>query len=101
MLWAIVGVQEMVPLLVLVGIVAGIFSILSLISNRNSRAQERLERISRPASLAEIEDPRNKKERFQGMMDTAKALSAPLMPQTELEQSELRIKLANAGFRSD
>ncbi len=34
-------------------------------------------------------------------MDTAKALSAPLMPQTELEQSELKIKLANAGFRSD
>ena len=34
-------------------------------------------------------------------METAKALSGPLMPQTELEQSELKIKLANAGFRSD
>jgi tight adherence protein C len=101
MLWAIVGVQEVVPLLVFGGLVAGIFSILSLISNRNSRAQERLERISRPASLAEIEDPKAKKERFQGVMETAKALSGPLMPQTELEQSELKIKLANAGFRSD
>jgi tight adherence protein C len=100
-IFALVGFQELVPLLVFAGLVAGIFAILSMISNRNSRAQERLERISRPASLAEIEDPKAKKERFQGVMETAKALSGPLMPQTELEQSELKIKLANAGFRSD
>jgi tight adherence protein C len=98
---AFIGFEEVIPLLVLVAFVAGVFSVLSLLSSRNSRAQDRLDRISRPASLAEIEDPRNKKERFQGVMDTAKALSGPLMPQTELEQSELRIKLANAGFRSD
>src|SRR5437867_3433818 len=59
------------------------------------------DRLSRPASLAEIEDPKNKKERFQNVLETAKALSKPLMPQTELEQSELKIRLANAGFRSD
>jgi tight adherence protein C len=42
-----------------------------------------------------------KKERFQGVVETAKALSGPLMPHTELEQSALKTKLANAGFRSD
>src|SRR4051812_2749074 len=101
MLWAIVGVQELIPLLVFAGLVAGIFSILSLISSRNSRAQERLERISRPASLAELEDPKGKKERFHGMVETAKALSGPLMPKGEGEQSELKNRLANAGFRSE
>jgi tight adherence protein C len=101
LIFALVGLQEVIPLLVFAGLVAGLFSILSLISNRNSRAQERLERISRPASLAELEDPKHKKDRFQGVMETAKALSRPLMPQTELEQSELKIRLANAGFRSD
>ncbi len=101
MLVAFVGFQELAPLVVCIVFVGGVFALLSLISNRNSRAQERLDRISRPASLAEIEDPRNKKDRFQGVMETAKALSAPLMPQTELEQSQLKIKLANAGFRSD
>ena len=101
MVFALVGIQELVPLLVFGGLVAGIFAILSMISNRNSRAQERLERMSRPASLAEIEDPKQKKERFQGVMETAKALSGPLMPQTELEQSELKMKLAHAGFRSE
>jgi len=99
--FALVGFQELVPLFVFGALVAGIFALLSMLSNRNSRAQERLERISRPASLAEIEDPKLKKDRFQGMMETAKALSGPLMPQTELEQSQLKIRLANAGFRSD
>lgn len=100
-LFALIGLQEAIPLLVFAAFVAGVFAILTMISNRNSKAAERLERLSRPQSLAEIEDPKMKKERFQGMMETAKALSKPLMPQTELEQSELKIKLANAGFRSD
>src|SRR5262245_55847192 len=100
--FALIGVQEIIPLLVFAGIVLGIWSILSMISQRNSRAAERLARISRPASLAEIEDPKlAKKERFQGVMETAKAFSKPLMPKTELEQNQLKIRLANAGFRSD
>ena len=102
MLVALVGLQDVVPLLVFGGMVMFIWAILSMISKRNSRATERLSRISRPASLVDLEDPAAvKKERFQGVMETAKALSAPLMPQTELEQSALKIKLANAGFRSD
>jgi tight adherence protein C len=101
-LFALVGMQDVVPLLVFGGMVLFIWAILSMISQRNSRATERLSRISRPASLVNMEDPATaKKERFQGVMETAKALSAPLMPQTELEQSALRIRLANAGFRSD
>jgi len=102
LMFAFVGAAEVVPLMVFAALVAGIFAVLTAISNRNSRAAERLDRWSRPASLAEIEDPKGaKKERFQGMMETAKALSKPLMPQTELEQSKLKITLANAGFRSD
>jgi tight adherence protein C len=100
-MFAFVGITELVPLLVFAGFVFGVWSVLSLISNRNSRAQERLDRISRPASLAEIEEPKQKKERFQNVMETAKALSAPLMPKTEGETSALRNKLANAGFRSE
>src|SRR5271165_547409 len=95
--------QDIVPLLVFMGIVAAIWAVLSMISNRNSKALDRLSRLSRPQSLADLEDPTKAKvnERFAGIVDAAKALSKPLMPQTELEQSKLRIKLANAGFRSD
>jgi tight adherence protein C len=53
--------------------------------------------------MSELDDPRNlaKKEKFQGLLDTAKAMSAPLMPQNLNDQNALKTKLANAGFRSD
>src|SRR5436309_172202 len=101
MIFALVGLNEIIPLIVFAVLVAVVFALLSAISNRNSKASERLSRLSRPPSLTEIEDPKNKKERFQNIMETAKALSKPLMPQTELEASQLKIKLANAGFRSE
>jgi tight adherence protein C len=101
-LFAIVGFAELIPLLVFAAFVAGVWGMLSAISKRNSRAAERLARMSRPASMSDIDVSKiTKKDRFQGVMETAKALSAPLMPQTELEQSQLKVKLANAGFRSD
>jgi tight adherence protein C len=103
MTYAFVYVQDIIPLLVFLGIVLGIWAVLSAISNRNSRAVERLARLSRPASLVDIEDPRltGKGEKLQGLVETAKALSSPLMPKTALEQNALKTKLANAGFRSD
>ncbi len=101
MLFAEIDFTFLIPMLVFVGFVGAVWTVLSLISNRNSRAQERLARLSRPQSLVDIDMKAPKKERFQGVMDTAKALSGPLMPGTELEQSALKTRLANAGFRSD
>lgn len=93
---------DIIPILVFLGIVAGIWAILSALSSRNSRAAERLARLSRPQSSTGIDDPSGpKNERFQSIIETAKALSSPMMPQTDTEQSALKIKLANAGFRSD
>ena len=98
-----IGFADIIPLLVFAGIVLGIWAVLSMISNRNSRAMERLTRMSRPQSLAEIEDLTRSRgnHKLQGLVDAAKSLSKPLMPSTELEQSALKTKLANAGFRSD
>ena len=84
-------VQDIIPLLVFLGVIAGIFAALNLISNRNSRALERLQRMGRPRYELDPDAlARAKNERFQGIVETAKALSQPLMPQTELEQSALR-----------
>src|SRR6476660_7714045 len=98
-----IGFDAIVPLLVFVGIVVGIWAVLSMISNRNSRAMDRLSRLSRPQSLADIHDPNKqaKAEKYKGLADMAKSVSSPLMPQNEKDQSDLRTKLANAGFRSD
>jgi tight adherence protein C len=100
---ALAGFSDMLPLVVFGGVVMAIWAALSLISERNSRMQDRLQRHSRPASLAELEDPKGVKkgERFSAITDLAKNMSSPMMPKTEMEQSELKIKLANAGFRSE
>ena len=81
----------------------GVWIFLTAISQRNSRTQERLQRISRPASLAEIEvgGKQSREEKLGGVKKQMEALGALLKPQTELEQSEIKIRLANAGFRSD
>jgi tight adherence protein C len=102
MIFAFDYLPEIIPLLVFGAIVMGIWAVLSVISQRNSRAQERLSRLSRPTSLADLDlQKQTKGEKLKGFLETAKVLSSPLMPQTELEQSKLKMKLANAGFRSD
>ena len=103
MLFAVLGFEDLIPVMVFGGIVMAIWAFLSMISNRNSQALDRLSRLSRPASLAEIEDPTKagKGGNFQGLTNAVKSISKPLMPQTEVEQNNLKIKLANAGFRSD
>ncbi|MBV9123983.1 MAG: type II secretion system F family protein [Planctomycetes bacterium] len=74
-----------------------------MISERNRRIEARVDRHSRPASLAEIDVPKagNKNEALQGIADLAKAMSEPMMPKSDLEQSALKVKLANAGFRGE
>src|SRR5947199_9147944 len=94
MLSAFFYFQDLVPLMVFMGIVAFIWAVLSMISNRNSKALDRLARLSRPQSLIDLEDPGKSKsqDRFSGIVDAAKALASPLIPQTELAQSAITLK---------
>jgi tight adherence protein C len=93
---------ELLPMLVFVAIMAGTFWLLSLISTRNSQAEDRLDRIGRPKSLVDIEmSEMEAKNRFGGMADKLTNLGAAMEPQSELERNSLRVKLANAGFRSE
>jgi tight adherence protein C len=98
-----IGITDIIPILVFVGIVVAIWAVLSMISSRNSQALDRLARLSRPQSLADLQDPARARgdHKMQGFIDAAKSISRPLMPSTELEQNALKTKLANAGFRSD
>ena len=104
MIFAMLGIEDLIPLMVFGGIVAAIWACLSMISNRNSQALDRLVALE-PAGLAGgyrgSAEGRAKEDKFQGLTDAAKSISKPLMPQTEVEQNALKTKLANAGFRSD
>jgi tight adherence protein C len=101
-LFAFLTVEELAPLFVFVAIMAGTFWLLSMISNRNSQAEERLERIGRPKSLIEIEMSQHEsRNRFAGLRDAFANLGGVMESGSELERGSLRIKLANAGFRSE
>jgi tight adherence protein C len=101
-LFAFFTAEELAPVFVFGAIVAGTFWVLSAISNRNSQAEERLERIGRPKSLMDIDVSLSEsRQRFAGLKDMFSSLGGAMEPQSELEKNSLRVKLANAGFRSE
>lgn len=104
-LFGITGLESLVPLFVFGAIVAGVWVLLSAIAARNTRVEKRLEKYNRAPSASQIDIDvamgKTRTQRMQGLVEKAVALSKPLMPKTELEQNKLRVKLANAGFRSE
>jgi tight adherence protein C len=85
--WAIFGV-----------ITFGVWALINVFASRSTRAMERLE---------ELRDPTLRNREGSGKTGigavvemAAPAMSKALQPKTELEQSELKKKLANAGFNS-
>jgi tight adherence protein C len=101
----VITLKDVAPLLVAAGLAAAIWIFLSAISSRNSRAEKRLDRLNRgpqaQSEPAEAADARSRYQSMQQILEKAMAFSKPLMPKTELEQNNLRLKLANAGFRSE
>lgn len=80
----------------------GVWIGLQALSNRVSKSDERLDRMGRSKSLTNIDlEVGEKAQRFTGLKDAATSLGGALEPQSELERNALRIRLANAGFRSE
>src|SRR5262245_37616672 len=89
-------------MVVFVLFMGGVWLGLQVLSNRASKSEERLDRMGRSKSLAAIDlDVGEKTQRFASLKDAATSLGSALEPQSELERNNLRIKLANAGFRSE
>jgi len=95
----------LVPVGVFGTISLAVWTILSIVADRRSTTEDRLDRLSRndwaaqqaaPDSLAIREMPKV----HEMLAKTAPAFGKPLMPKTELEQSRLRVRLAEAGWRS-
>ncbi|MFO0937313.1 MAG: type II secretion system F family protein [Gemmataceae bacterium] len=100
-LFGIFSVDDLLPVVVFFGMVAGVFWLMTLISNRNSKAESRLDRIGRPKSLSDI-DTMSDNQKFGGLKEAFSQLGAKIEgQQTDLERNSLKVKLANAGFRSE
>ena len=101
-LFAFLSAEELAPIFVFAAIMIGTFWLLQLISNRNSQADNRLDRIGRPRSLVDLElSQMESRQRFSGLKDAFSNLGASMQPQSDLEKNSLKVKLANAGFRSE
>jgi tight adherence protein C len=100
----IVDITLLMPIIVFGVIMLVTWWVLSMISQRNSQAEDRLERIGRPKSLAEIEISSTKKDAqgITGFKKMMEGMGAGIsQQQSDLERSSLKVKLANAGFRSE
>lgn len=92
-------VQELIPIVAFIAIACGVWGINSAFSKKQSRANERLDDIRDPFARAKrdlTQPPAGAMNSFVEM--AAPALSKALQPKSELEQSKLKIRLANAGY---
>jgi tight adherence protein C len=100
-LLAFLSAEDLAPLFVFAAIMAGTFWVLTMLSKRNSLAEDRLDRIGRPKSLADLDLNNESRQKFAGLKEAFSNLGASMQPQSDLEKNTLRVKLANAGFRSE
>jgi tight adherence protein C len=100
-LLAFLSAEDLAPIFVFAAIMAGTFWVLTMLSKRNSLAEDRLDRIGRPKSLVDLDLSNESKQKFAGLKEAFSNLGASMQPQSDLEKNSLRVKLANAGFRSE
>ena len=99
--FAFISADVLLPMLVFGAMACGVFWGLSFLSNRNSQADDRLARIGRPKSLTDLDNIGESKNKFAGIKDVFSNIGASMQPKSDLEKNSLRVKLANAGFRSE
>jgi tight adherence protein C len=99
----LINYEQVVPWAVFGLFGVGAFIVMEFISSRNTRTTERLDEFRDPLIRKKREDKKSgkKKNAFSKVLDSATAMASPLQPKTELETSNLKLKLAMAGFRSE
>lgn len=95
------GSKELVPVLVAVAISLGVYVLYTIFSARDERAEKRLSRFSKMMAGEELEASTGAEKLQELIQKAAPALAKPLESKNAEEQSNLRIKLLNAGWRSE
>lgn len=96
--------KDLLPIFVAGALPLGlIFLVLTLLSRRNTQAEDRLARLNKPLSMMDIEAPSSGgiDNKMKDIIDKFSGLAKPMQPKSEFEVSQLRMRLANGGFRSE
>lgn len=89
----------LLPWVSAVAVIAGVWAVMGLFSGGTDRATERLDELRNPNARGEPGRGGASKGGVTGMIEkAAPALSRALESKSELEQNELKVRLANAGF---
>ncbi len=86
--------EAIIPFAIFAGITAIVMVVASLMTDKNQKTSQRLDELKNPMARKGAKKEETVFER------AAPALSKALQPKTELEQSELKIRMSNAGFHS-
>ena len=88
-----------VPIAVFLGITLGMWAVLGMFGEKENRASERLDELKDPSRRAQNSGA---KDAGVGgaLKKAAPALSKVLKPKTELEENNLKVRLANAGYNN-
>lgn len=89
-----------IPVVVFVTVLIGVWAIVSAMSQRDNRVAERLQELKEGKKKSSGDQTLKETGVSSAFKKAAPALSKALQPKTDLEESTLRIKLANAGFSS-
>lgn len=89
---------QLLPWAVFTGFACTAWAAMNFLAGRKSRASERLEELKNP--LVRAKDREEKTGVGSVLERAAPALSKALQPKSELEQNNLKVGLANAGFNS-
>jgi tight adherence protein C len=99
--YADLSMTDLLPVIVFGAIVAGAWFLMTALSRRTSPAEDRLARLGRMGSISDMADPGEDKARFKGIKEAIASLGGAMEGKSDLEKDKLRLKLTNAGIRSD
>lgn len=89
--------DQLLPYAAFIAIAAGAWAIIGMLSKSSSKVDKRLDELRDPT----LRGREQQEKGMGGMLEkAAPTLSKALQPKTDLEASELKVRLANAGFQS-
>jgi tight adherence protein C len=93
----------LVPFAVFLSITLGVWGLLTALADRPTSAEERLKRVLNPdARRVDAAELGRRHDRFQARVtEAATKLGKGMRPQNESELGQVRLRLLNAGYRSE